>query len=164
MRQMDWFGLYVPPPLRFEAKGNCANNPMSSGIYKRLLEDFLSDFALNPSFACGIMDVINEFYLEQTKKILEAGKRRIDMVYTTDNIGTQWGVMISYPKNNFRGKISFHGGIDVQQFLPSATKEEVANEVRRLVQILGREGGHILAPAHNIQVDTPVENILAIYN
>ena len=28
---------------------------------------------------------------------------------------------------------------------------------------LGANGGYILAPAHHIQADTPVENVLAIY-
>jgi uroporphyrinogen decarboxylase len=28
---------------------------------------------------------------------------------------------------------------------------------------LGHEGGYVLAPGHNIQADTPVENIIAMY-
>lgn len=39
----------------------------------------------------------------------------------------------------------------------------VRQEVLKNLQILGRGGGYILAPCHNIQPITPVENILAMY-
>jgi hypothetical protein len=32
-----------------------------------------------------------------------------------------------------------------------------------LIETLGKGGGFVLSPAHNIQVDTPPENILAVY-
>lgn len=32
-----------------------------------------------------------------------------------------------------------------------------------MIEILGENGGFILSPSHNLQPDTPVENILAIY-
>ena len=37
-------------------------------------------------------------------------------------------------------------------------------EVRRLKSILGADGtGYIVAPCHNLQAITPIENILALY-
>jgi uroporphyrinogen decarboxylase len=39
----------------------------------------------------------------------------------------------------------------------------VRAEVRQRTATLGRAGGYIIAPSHNIQPDTPVENILAMY-
>ena len=41
--------------------------------------------------------------------------------------------------------------------------EEVRQEVRDNLRILGEGGGYILAPCHNIQPVTPVENIIAMY-
>jgi predicted TIM-barrel fold metal-dependent hydrolase len=41
--------------------------------------------------------------------------------------------------------------------------EDVVREVRERVRTVGRDGGLIVAPAHNFQPDTPVENILAMY-
>jgi len=37
-------------------------------------------------------------------------------------------------------------------------------EVKRLIKLCAPGGGFILTPAHNIQADTSVENILAFYD
>jgi uroporphyrinogen decarboxylase len=63
----------------------------------------------------------------------------------------------------FGGWIAFHGGIDTQQFLPKATPEEVREKVRYTCEVLGKNGGYIMAGSHHIQADVPVENVLAIY-
>lgn len=64
-------------------------------------------------------------------------------------------------KASFGDRIVFWGGVDVQQFLPKATPEEVRREVRRLIGTLGQDGGYVIAPAHNMQDDVPPENIVA---
>lgn len=66
-------------------------------------------------------------------------------------------------KSRFGDRLTFHGGIDEQELLPRGTPSMVRKEVRRLIQILGKDGGYIVCPAHAIQPDTPVENILAVY-
>jgi uroporphyrinogen decarboxylase len=67
-------------------------------------------------------------------------------------------------KTQFGGKICFHSGVDNQQTLPFGTPEEVRREVRWLADTLGRDRtGLILAPCHNLQPITPIENILALY-
>ena len=66
-------------------------------------------------------------------------------------------------KSRFGSRLTFHGGIDEQELLPRRTAEDVRNEVRRLIDILGQHGGYIVCAAHAIQPDTPVENILAMY-
>jgi uroporphyrinogen decarboxylase len=58
----------------------------------------------------------------------------------------------------------FFGGIDVQHLLPYETPQKIRDEVRRRTEILGKDGGFIIAPAHNIQPDTPVENVLAFFD
>jgi len=67
-------------------------------------------------------------------------------------------------KEKFGDRICFHGGIDVQQVLPNATPEDVRKEVARRINDLGRGGGYIIAPCHNINVDIPVENTLAMFD
>lgn len=64
---------------------------------------------------------------------------------------------------DFGGRIAFHGGIDVQQFLPSATPEQVKEKVSYTCQTLGKQGGYILSGSHHLQADTPLENVLAMY-
>ena len=67
-------------------------------------------------------------------------------------------------KKTYGNNLVFFGGIDVQHLLPFGTPGEIRDEVHRRIDILGKDGGYILAPAHNIQPDTPLENILAFFN
>jgi uroporphyrinogen decarboxylase len=66
-------------------------------------------------------------------------------------------------KNEFGDLLSFHGGIDIQQTLPYGKPEDVRAEVMDRIQTLGKGGGYILCSTHNIQSDTPIENIIAMY-
>jgi len=66
-------------------------------------------------------------------------------------------------KADFGERLSFHGGIDMQELLPKGSPEQVMQQVRHYCRILGRGGGYILAPAHFFQPDVPPENILAFY-
>ena len=63
----------------------------------------------------------------------------------------------------FSGRIAFHGGIDVQQFLPTATREQVRQKIQYTARVLGRKGGYICAGSHHIQSDTPLENVLEMF-
>jgi uroporphyrinogen decarboxylase len=67
-------------------------------------------------------------------------------------------------KQKYGEKIIFHGAVDNQYTLPFGTVDEVRQEVRDNLHVLGRGGGYILAPCHNIQPITPIENILAMYD
>ncbi len=66
-------------------------------------------------------------------------------------------------KRRFGDKLCFHGSMDVQGTLPYGTVEDVKREVKDRIEALGPGGGFILAPCHNIQPDTPVENVIAMY-
>ena len=66
-------------------------------------------------------------------------------------------------KAEFAGRIALHGAVDVQGWLQRASAGEIAREVNRLMDEVGRGGGFILAPCHQIQPDTPVEKVLALY-
>lgn len=67
-------------------------------------------------------------------------------------------------KKDFGGKIVLHGAVDVQGWLQKATITEVETEVNNLMDRVGKDGGYILAPCHNFQPDTPIENVIAIYD
>jgi len=67
-------------------------------------------------------------------------------------------------KRDFGHALCFHGGMDNQQVLPFGTPEDVRQAVRHAIDTLARDGtGYILAPCHNLQAVTPVENIVAMY-
>lgn len=73
------------------------------------------------------------------------------------------GMEPEFLKNTYGKDLVFFGGIDIQDLLPNGTSEEIKKEVRRRIQIYGKGGGYINAPAHNIQDDTPVENIFTYF-
>jgi len=60
-------------------------------------------------------------------------------------------------------RLAFHGAIDVQQMLPNANAEELEQEIARRIYDLGRNGGYILAPCHNIGHDIPPENVVTLF-
>jgi uroporphyrinogen decarboxylase len=66
-------------------------------------------------------------------------------------------------KRDFGDRLVFEGGVDNQYTLPFGTVEEVRQEVRDNLRILGAGGGYILAPCHNIQVVGPSANVVAMY-
>ncbi|MCX7047654.1 MAG: uroporphyrinogen-III decarboxylase-like protein [Candidatus Sumerlaeota bacterium] len=60
----------------------------------------------------------------------------------------------------YRKKMSFHGGLSTQKTLPFGTVADVRAATRRLLN-LGAEGGFILSPAHAVEGDVSLENMLA---
>jgi uroporphyrinogen decarboxylase len=64
-------------------------------------------------------------------------------------------------KKKFGNQMSFYGGISTQRTLPYATTQEVKDEVNRLLEKVGKNGGYIAAPAHSIPADAKPENIAA---
>ena len=63
----------------------------------------------------------------------------------------------------FGDRLSFHGAIDEVELLRTASPEEVYEETTRTIDILGQKGGYIVAPTHQVQGDTPAENVVAMY-
>ncbi len=60
----------------------------------------------------------------------------------------------------YRGRLAFHGGLSTQRTLPYGSVAQVQAETRRLLEA-GRQGGYIFAPAHAVESDVPLENMLA---
>jgi len=193
----------------------------------RGFEQFLMDLIVNPELACKIMDKIAEFQIEDILRTLEAAEDRIDMVYISDDIGGQDGMIVSPQiwreyvrpreeriiksikdnyssvrimyhscgsiipvvkdlleigvdilnplqlrakamnpgelKRRYGDRLCFHGGMDLQRILPYGTEREIRVEVKRLIDILGEQGGYIFGPSEFIQPDTSPGNILAMY-
>ena len=66
-------------------------------------------------------------------------------------------------KAEFGDKLVFHGGISIQSILPRGSADEVRAHVSRQFQALSPGGGYIAGTAHNIQADTPLTNIEALF-
>ena len=67
-------------------------------------------------------------------------------------------------KEDFGEHISFHGGISIQKTMPRGTREEIQNEVKDRAKKLAPGGGYIFCTAHNLQVDTPLENVEILFD
>ena len=73
------------------------------------------------------------------------------------------GMDAQFLKDTYGKDLVFFGGVDIQELLPQKDPVEIKAEIERLSRIYGKDGGYIIAPAHNIQDDTPVENIEALF-
>ena len=65
-------------------------------------------------------------------------------------------------KARYGKDLVFCGAVDTQHILPYGTPEEVRQEMKRVINILGRDGGYMVASVHTIMHEVPPENILAM--
>lgn len=65
-------------------------------------------------------------------------------------------------KRRYGQRLAFYGGVSVQSLLPWGTPQQIRDEVRRLRDAVGRGGGFILAPSHDMPGDIPLENMVAL--
>ena len=198
---------------------------LKPAMYVRGIEQILVDIMINQEIAETIFKRITDFYIEYTRRTLQAADGNIDIFFTGDDFGTQenlfmpidiWRKMLrggfkrfidlghefgckvahhtcgtvlplipdfiecgldilnplqpevigmDHAKINaeFGDKISFHGAISIQQTMPYGSPEDVRNEVKDRMESIAPGGGFIFCTAHNIQVDTPLENIEALF-
>lgn len=67
-------------------------------------------------------------------------------------------------KAEYGERLCFHGAVDNQQTLPFGTPDDIRAEVKHLITTLASDQtGFIMAPCHNLQPNTPVENIITMY-
>lgn len=72
------------------------------------------------------------------------------------------GMDLEQLKAKFGDRLAFSGSVCVQKTLPFGTPEDVRSEIRKRQEIF-KDGGLIIGPSHQIQQDTPLENILEMY-
>jgi uroporphyrinogen decarboxylase len=62
-------------------------------------------------------------------------------------------------KNNFGDQFAFWGAIDQQDLLPNGSDEELERDIIEKINVLGKNGGYMIAPAHIIQNDVTPERV-----
>ncbi len=68
-------------------------------------------------------------------------------------------------KEQFGRDVTFWGGgCEVQGLLTTGSPKEVEDQVKRRIEILGKDGGFVFNQIHNILANVPVENIVKMYD
>ena len=62
-------------------------------------------------------------------------------------------------KDDFGDKFAFWGAIDQQYLLPHGSDAEVEADIKEKCEILGKNGGYMIAPAHIMQSDISPERV-----
>ena len=65
-------------------------------------------------------------------------------------------------KNDYGDTLCFWGSMDIQRTIPYGTPDDVRDEVLLRLRTIGRGGGLLIGPTHNLQLDTPLENFWAM--
>ena len=126
-------------------------------------------------------DMFREFFAHRMRTIFTAARERgLDVFFHScgdvssvlDDI-RQAGAHVFNPfqpevmdvaeiARRFAGKLAFYGGISTQHTLPYGTPDDVRKKAETLISLFRDQGGFILAPAHAVQRDVPLENVLAL--
>ncbi len=69
----------------------------------------------------------------------------------------------AYLKAKFGGRLAFHGCISTAGPVAYGTPADVERNVRETLEILMPGGGYMLSPSHQLQDNSPVENVIALY-
>jgi len=69
----------------------------------------------------------------------------------------------AYIKQRWGDKLAFHGCISTAGPLACGSVDEVVGNVRETLEVMMPSGGYLLAPTHEIQDNSPTENVVAMY-
>ncbi len=207
------------------AGGAGTGDIINSNSMLRTMEQILVDLAIDEPAGLRLIDRRTGVMVETTRRTLEAGAGKIDMLWIGEDLGTQIGPMISldlfrrhirprhqlfvdlakqwgipvmihscgssswafddfvemgisvvdtlqpeakdmapaYLKQRYGDRLAFHGMISTAGPLAYGTAQEVIDNVRETLKVMMPGGGYMLAPTHQIQSNSPVENVLAMY-
>jgi len=101
--------------------------------------------------SCGSISALIEDFIEMGLDAVQAVQPNAD------------GMSPEYLSRRYGGRMVFDGTMDIQETLPRGSTEQVRNQVRERATAFRNCGGLILGPCHQIQPDTPLVNILAMY-
>lgn len=69
----------------------------------------------------------------------------------------------AYLKKHFGGRLVFHGCISTAGPVAFGTKDDVIHNVKETLDIMMPGNGYCFAPTHSLQDNSPVENVIAMY-
>lgn len=160
-KYLDLVGPYVQMIETADDLGQQYNSIMSRETYREMIKpyhkeflQFIKDKAPKAKIfmhSCGsIHNLIPD--------LIDNGVEVLNPIQPTAANMEGWRL-----KQDFGDRLCFHGGVDVVDVLPNYSTEGVADYVKDHIQKLGKGGGYIVASSHNIQEDTPPENVVAMF-
>lgn len=153
---------------------------VESGIDVLMLGD---DVGMQTGMLIGI-DTWREFLKPRMAKIIsEAKKLRPDLPIFYHSCGNPGQIIpelieigvtvlnpiqpecfdLQYIKDTYGDKLAFWGGVSAQTNLSFGTPQQVKEEVRRCIKILGKDGGYFIGPNHMVEPEVPWENLIAFF-
>ena len=69
----------------------------------------------------------------------------------------------AYLKDHFGGRLAFHGCISTAGAVAKGSVDDVIADVRGTLAIMMPGGGYALSPTHQLQDNSPTENVVAMY-
>jgi uroporphyrinogen decarboxylase len=133
---------------------------ISPDMYRQMLKPIHADFI---SFIKARTDAKVFFHsdgdiFDLTEDLVEIGVDILNPIQTSAGRMSDLAAL----KKRYDKEVVFCGAIDTHRILPHGTPEEVRQEVRRVMGLLGPGGGYMVGAVHTIMNDVPAENILAM--
>jgi len=139
--------------------GTQQNTFMSNETWRRMLQDGFKQFVvIGHAFGCKVAHHTCGSIVGLIPDFIECGLDILNSLQPDVQ-----GMDYARIKAEFGRDIAFHGGMSIQKTLPYGSAEDVCNEVTDRIARLADGGGYILCTAHNIQTDTPMENVEALF-
>lgn len=70
---------------------------------------------------------------------------------------------LKFVKDTYGDRLAFWGGVSAQTNLSFGTPEQVRTEVKRCIEILGKDGGYLIGPNHLVEPEVAWENLTAFF-
>jgi uroporphyrinogen decarboxylase len=115
--------------------------------YKRLFKVYKDAGWLMSMHSCGCVTKFLPELIEAGLDVLEPVQPCMDLPFI---------------KKEYGKHLTFWGGIDTQQLLPFGSPDDVRREVAKVIRLMGKGGGHIIAPSQEVMKDVPLANIVAL--
>ncbi len=161
-KYLQVLGPYIDVIMMGDDYGLQNSLQMSPEMFRRLFKPYLEQICTAvKGFAPGIKILLHSCgsVAPIIPDFIDVGIDALNPVQITAS-----GMDPAWLKKEFGREIVFWGGgVRTQSTLVKGTIEDVAAEVRELVEIFKPGGGYIFCPIHDIQEEVPPEKVLAIY-
>lgn len=148
--------------------------------YKNDIMMFGDDWGTQRGVMMGA-DLWREFIGPRVKQMYQAAKAkgRFVFIHSCGKVDELFDELIGYGLDTFNpfqpevmdpfemkkiygDRLCFFGGVSTQKLLPLGTPHETREQVKRLLDVVGKNGGYFASPAHATPADAKPENIAAM--